>query len=71
MQRRKLAVRLLPLILLFVGQLNMPGNPGYDPDRPPDQVTVVWYNHGAPAAWRFPQSWDTVRAIRSLLPRPS
>jgi len=28
-------------------QLNMPGNGGYDPSRPPDELGLVWYNQQA------------------------
>lgn len=42
----------------FIGGLNLPGNSGYDSALPPDQVTIIWFNQGAPSAWRFPASWD-------------
>jgi hypothetical protein len=33
----------------FIGLLNMPGNPSYDPTLPKDQVALVWYNQEARA----------------------
>jgi hypothetical protein len=34
----------------LINGLNMPGNPGYDPALPADQLAIVWFNHGAAAS---------------------
>lgn len=40
-------------IRLLIEQMNMPGNPGYDPTRPIDQMALIWFNANVPATNRF------------------
>jgi hypothetical protein len=35
-------------VRLLIKQTNMPGNPGYDPNRPIDQMAIIWFNHDVP-----------------------
>ncbi|WP_287156470.1 VWA domain-containing protein [Chloroflexus sp.] len=35
-------------VRLLIKQTNMPGNPGYDPTRPIDQMAIVWFNQDVP-----------------------
>ncbi|MCS6881328.1 MAG: pilus assembly protein TadG-related protein [Oscillochloridaceae bacterium] len=35
----------------LIAETNMPGNADYDPDRPSDQMALVWFNWQAPASF--------------------
>ncbi len=37
-------------IMSLVRSTNMPGNPGYDPTRPDDQMALVWFNDYVPSS---------------------
>ncbi len=41
-------------VKLFIEQMNMLGNPGYDPTRPTDQMKLIWFGHTVPATNQFP-----------------
>ncbi|MEF3275897.1 MAG: VWA domain-containing protein [Chloroflexus sp.] len=43
-------------IKLFIEQMNMPGNPGYDPTRPIDQMKLIWFNSNVLPKFQFPRS---------------
>lgn len=49
-QERRIYVAKKALELL-VRQTNMPGNPGYDPQRALDTMALVWFNDNAPSGW--------------------
>ncbi|MFN3372830.1 MAG: pilus assembly protein TadG-related protein [Chloroflexus sp.] len=40
-------------IRLLIEQTNMPGNAGYDPTQPIDQMALIWFNHDVPLSNRF------------------
>ncbi len=54
-------------IRLLIEQTNMPGNPGYDPTRPIDQMALIWFNHDVPSTNRFGFSSDPAALKNALL----
>ncbi|MGQ9772374.1 pilus assembly protein TadG-related protein [Chloroflexus sp.] len=54
-------------IRLLIEQTNMPGNPGYDPTRPIDQMALIWFNHNVPSTNRFGFSSDPAALKNAVL----
>lgn len=54
-------------IRLLIEQTNMPGNPGYDPTRPIDQMALIWFNHDVPTGNRFGFSSDPAALKNAVL----
>ncbi len=54
-------------IRLLIEQTNMPGNPGYDPTRPIDQMALIWFNHDVSSTNRFGFSSDPAALKNALL----
>lgn len=54
-------------VRLLIEQTNMPGNAGYDPTRPIDQMALVWFTHEVPLRNRFGFSSDPAALKRALL----
>ncbi len=54
-------------IRLLIEQTNMPGNAGYDPTRPIDQMALIWFSHNVPSTNRFGFSSDPAALKNAVL----
>ncbi|WP_322488205.1 VWA domain-containing protein [Chloroflexus sp.] len=54
-------------IRLLIEQTNMPGNPGYDPNQPIDQMALIWFNSNVPTSNRFPFSSNPAALKQAVL----